>query len=53
MRVKVIEMAKRLITDSIWKSANLEGLATSYPKVVAMLENAPTKTTAEEVYFSF
>ena len=51
MRVKVIEMAKRLITDSIWKSANLEGLAMSYPKVAAMLENAPTKTTAEEVLF--
>lgn len=51
MRDKAIDMAKRLITDSIWKSANLEGLAMSYPKVSAMLENAPTKTTMEEVLF--
>lgn len=53
MRDKAIEMAKRLITDSIWKSTNLEGLAMSYPKVTAMLENAPMTTTAEEVLFVF
>ena len=47
MRDKAIEMAKRLITDSLWKSANLEGLAMSYPKVAAMLENVSMNTTAE------
>lgn len=29
---QVIEMAKRLMVDSIWKSANLEGLGTTFPK---------------------
>ena len=51
MRDKAIEMAKRLIVDSIWKSANLEGLGTTFPKTDAILANAPTKTTAEEVLF--
>ena len=45
------EMAKRLIIDSIWKSANLEGLGTTYPKTYAILANAPTNTRAEEVIF--
>ena len=43
--------AKRLIVDSIWKSANLEGLGTTFPKTDAILANAPTKTTMEEVLF--
>lgn len=46
-----IEMAKRLLVDSIWKSANLEGLGTTFPKTEAILENAPTNTTREEMYF--
>ena len=45
------EMAKRLIIDNIWKSANLEGLGTTYPKTYAILANAPTNTRAEEVIF--
>lgn len=45
------EMAKRLIIDSIWKSANLEGLGTTYPKTYAILANAPTYTKAEEIIF--
>ena len=45
------EMAKRLVIDSIWKSANLEGLGTTYPKTYAILANAPTNTRAEEVIF--
>lgn len=44
-------MAKRLITDSIWKSANLEGLGTTFPKTEVILENIPTETTTEEVLF--
>lgn len=45
------EMAKRLIVDSIWKSANLEGLGTTFPKTEAILANAPTETKSEEVLF--
>ena len=32
-------MAKRLIMDSIWKSANLEGLGTTYPKTEAIIRS--------------
>lgn len=46
-----IEMAKRLLVDSIWKSANLEGLGTTFPKTEAILANAPTNTKTEEVLF--
>lgn len=46
-----IEMAKRLVVDSIWKSANLEGLGTTFPKTEAILANAPTTTKTEEVLF--
>ena len=46
-----IDMAKRLLVDSIWKSANLEGLGTTFPKTEAILANAPTTTRTEEVLF--
>ncbi len=46
-----IEMAKRLLVDSIWKSANLEGLGTTFPKTEAIIANAPTTTKTEEVLF--
>ena len=46
-----VEMAKRLLVDSIWKSANLEGLGTTFPKTEAILANAPTNTRTEEVLF--
>ncbi|MCM1127284.1 MAG: Fic family protein [Lachnospiraceae bacterium] len=51
MRDAAIEMAKRLLVDSIWKSANLEGLGTTFPKTEAILANAPTTTKTEEVLF--
>ncbi len=51
MRDTAIEMAKRLLVDSIWKSANLEGLGTTFPKTEAILANAPTNTKTEEVLF--
>lgn len=51
MRDTAIEMAKRLLADSIWKSANLEGLGTTFPKTEAILANAPTTTKTEEVLF--
>lgn len=46
-----VAMAKRLLIDSIWKSANLEGLGTTFPKTEAILANAPTNTKTEEVLF--
>ena len=51
MRDTAIEMAKRMLVDSIWKSANLEGLGTTFPKTEAILANAPTTTRTEEVLF--
>lgn len=51
MQDTAIEMAKRLLIDSIWKSANLEGLGTTFPKTEAILANAPTQTKTEEVLF--
>lgn len=51
MQDTAVEMAKRLLVDSIWKSANLEGLGTTFPKTEAILANAPTNTKTEEVLF--
>lgn len=51
MHDTAIEMAKRMLVDSIWKSANLEGLGTTFPKTEAILANAPTTTKTEEVLF--
>ena len=51
MKDTAIEMAKRLLVDSIWKSANLEGLGTTFLKTEAILANAPTTTKTEEVLF--
>ena len=51
MRDTAIEMAKRMLVDSIWKSANLEGLGTTFPKTEAILANGPTTTKTEEVLF--
>lgn len=51
MRDSAIEMAKRMLVDSIWKSANLEGLGTTFPRTEAILANAPTTTKTEEVLF--
>lgn len=51
MKDTAVEMAKRMLVDSIWKSANLEGLGTTFPKTEAILANAPTTTNTEEVLF--
>lgn len=51
MMDSAIAMGKRLLIDSIWKSANLEGLGTTFPKTEAILANAPTQTTKEEMLF--
>lgn len=39
MRDTALAMTKRLIMDSIWKSANLEGLGTTYPKTEAIIRS--------------
>lgn len=46
-----LEMAKRLLVDSIWKSANLEGLGTTFPNTEAILNNIPVSTSYNEVNF--
>ena len=51
MKDTAIAMAKRLLVDSIWKSANLEGFHTTFPTTAAILDNAPTNTTRDEVLF--
>lgn len=48
---KSVELAKKLLVDSIWKSANLEGLGTSFPRTVAILNNRKVETFKEEVMF--
>lgn len=39
MKDTTLAMTKRLIMDSIWKSANLEGLGTTYPKTEAIIRS--------------
>lgn len=39
MKDTALAMAKRLIMDSIWKSANLEGLETTYPRTEAIIKS--------------
>ncbi len=46
-----ISMGKRQLVDSIWKSAGIEGLGTTFPNTVKILENIPTETTRDEVLF--
>lgn len=47
-----VEMAKRLLIDSIWKSARVEGLGTTFPKTEAILRGLPTDhTDSNEVMF--
>lgn len=44
MKDTALAMAKRLIMDSIWKSANLEGLGTTYPKQKLSSEMRKTRS---------
>lgn len=39
MKDTALAMAKRLIMDSIWKSANLEGLGITYTKTEAIIRS--------------
>ena len=45
------DLGKRMLVDSIWKSAGIEGLATTFPQTEAILENLPVETSADEVMF--
>ena len=46
-----ISLAKRQLVDSIWKSAGIEGLGTTFPNTEKILENLPVQTTKDEVLF--
>lgn len=46
-----ISLAKKMLSDSIWKSANVEGLGTTFPNTEAILYNMPVTTKRDEVLF--
>lgn len=46
-----ISMGKRQLVDSIWKSAGIEGLGTTFPNIEKILENIPVQTKRDEVFF--
>lgn len=47
-----VEMAKRLLVDSIWKSANVEGLGTTFPKTEAIINGLQVSNTdSNEILF--
>lgn len=46
-----ISLGKRQLVDSIWKSAGIEGLGTTFPDTQCILDNIPTKTTKDEMFF--
>ncbi|MDY6156517.1 MAG: Fic family protein [Agathobacter sp.] len=46
-----ISMGKRQLVDSIWKSAGIEGLGTTFPNTEKILSNLPVQTKRDEVLF--
>lgn len=46
-----ISLAKRQLVDSIWKSAGIEGLGTTFPNTEKILSNLPVETRRDEVLF--
>ena len=46
-----ISVGKRQLVDSIWKSAGIEGLGTTFPNTERILENIPTEISRDEVLF--
>ena len=46
-----INMAKRLLVDSIWKSAKLEGLDITFPDTEMVLENIPVSLPSSDISF--
>ena len=45
------QMAKNMLADSIWKSAGIEGLGTTFPVTYAILHNIAVTATRDEVLF--
>lgn len=46
-----IALGKRQLVDSIWKSAGIEGLGTTFPNTEKILDNLPVETRRDEVFF--
>ena len=46
-----IAMGKRQLVDSIWKSAGIEGLGTTFSNTEKISENLPVQTSRDEVLF--
>lgn len=46
-----IAMGKKQLVDSIWKSAGIEGLGTTFSNTEKILENLPVQTSRDEVLF--
>lgn len=46
-----LSLAKRQLVDSIWKSAGIEGLGTTFPNTEKILDNLPVQTRRDEVLF--
>ncbi len=44
-------LAKRMLVDSIWRSANIEGFSTTFPTTDCIINNIPVETTYEESSF--
>ena len=51
MNNMAISMGKRQLVDSIWKSAGIEGLGTTFPNTEKILSNLPVQTKRDEVLF--
>lgn len=46
-----VDLGKRQLVDSIWKSAGIEGLGTTFPNTERILENISVETKRDEVLF--
>ena len=48
---EAVYLAKRMLVDSIYRSANVEGLGTTFPDTHCIINNIKTNTTYEETSF--
>ena len=48
---KAVTLGKRQLVDSIWKSAGIEGLGTTFSNTSRILSNLLVETRSEEVFF--
>ena len=48
---EAVYLAKRMLVDSIYRSANVEGLGTTFPDTHCILNNIKVETTYEETSF--